>query len=99
MQKLLDIEKMKWYYNIELAIMREIRKGGKIMQTNMMKLRGKIAESGMKNEEFASKIGMNPSTFYRKMKANGLAFTVGQMQKMVEVLGMSTDEAKQIFLQ
>ncbi len=69
------------------------------MQTNMMKLRGKIAESGMKNEEFASKIGMNPSTFYRKMKANGLAFTVGQMQKMVEVLGMSTDEAKQIFLQ
>lgn len=69
------------------------------MKTDMKKLRGKIAERGMNNEEVASSLGMNPSTFYRKMKANGLAFTVGQMQKMVEVLGMSTEEAKQIFLQ
>lgn len=69
------------------------------MKTDMDKLRGKIAERGMNNEEVASSLGMNPSTFYRKMKANGLAFTVGQMQKMVEVLGMSSDEAKQIFLQ
>lgn len=69
------------------------------MRTDMDKLRGKIAECGMKNEEVASSLGMNPSTFYRKMKANGLAFTVGQMQKMVEVLHMSSDEARQIFLQ
>ncbi len=69
------------------------------MKTDMNKLRGKIAECGMNNEEVASSLGMNPSTFYRKMKANGLAFTVGQMQKMVEVLGMSAEEAKQIFLQ
>lgn len=69
------------------------------MRVNMDKLRGKIAECHITQEELSFQIGINPSTFSRKMKADGLAFTVGQMHKIVDVLGMTADEARQIFLQ
>jgi transcriptional regulator with XRE-family HTH domain len=68
------------------------------MQTNMDKLRGKMAERKVTQEELAEQIGVDPSTFYRKMKAEGVNFTVGQMHKIVEVLNLSSDEAASIFL-
>ena len=68
------------------------------MKTDVDKLRGKMAERRVSQEEISSKLGMNPSTFYRKMKSDGLTFTVGQMHKIVEVLDISPDEAKSIFL-
>lgn len=68
------------------------------MHTDVNRLRGKIAEKRMTNEELASKIGMDPSTFYRKMKADGLAFTVGQMHKIVAELSLTAEEASAIFL-
>ena len=67
------------------------------MQTNMNLLRGKIAEKRMTNEELAQKIGVDASTFYRKIKDEGVTFTVGQMHKIVEVLGLTNDEATAIF--
>lgn len=69
------------------------------MKTDMHKLRGKIVERQLTQEEFAALIGMDASTFSRKMRANGLAFTVGQMHKIVDILALSHDEATQIFLQ
>lgn len=69
------------------------------MQTDMNKLRGKLAERGMTQEELASKIGVDPSTFTRKMKSNGLAFTVGQLHKIADALTLTPDDAKHIFLQ
>lgn len=68
------------------------------MHTDMAKLRGKIAEKSMTQEEVAAKIGIDSSTFSRKMKADGLSFTVGQMHKIVDVLSISPDEAIKIFL-
>lgn len=68
------------------------------MRADMNKLRGKIAEKRITQDELALKVGMNPSTFYRKMKADGLAFTIGQMHQIVEVLDISPEEAKLIFL-
>lgn len=38
------------------------------MHTNMDKHRGKMAEKRITQEELAEKIGIDPSTFYRKMK-------------------------------
>lgn len=67
------------------------------MQTNMDLLRDRIANSKMTQDDFAVHIGMDPSTFYRKLKADGLAFTVGQMHKIAEVLGLSANDAKAIF--
>ena len=65
----------------------------------MAKLKGKIAEKSMTQEDVASKIGINSSTFSRKMKSDGLSFTVGQIHRLVELLDMTPQEAVQIFLQ
>lgn len=68
------------------------------MSTNMDVLRGKMAEKRISQEELARKIGIDSSTFYRKMKSKGTNFTVGQMHKIVEVLNLSNEEAASIFL-
>lgn len=68
------------------------------MQTNMDKLRGKMAENKITQEELAETIGIDSSTFYRKMKFNGANFTVGQMHKIADALNLSPDEALTIFL-
>ena len=68
------------------------------MSTNMEKLRDKMSELKLTPEDMAREIGVDPSTFYRKIKADGINFTVGQMHKIVEVLNLSTEEAVSIFL-
>lgn len=69
------------------------------MRVDVNKLKGKIAENQLTPERVASAIGIDGSTFYRKLKANGLTFTVEQMHKIVDVLRLSKEEATQIFLQ
>ena len=66
------------------------------MQVN--KLKGKIVESGKTLEYVASAIGIDRSTFYRKLKAHGNTFTVEEMNKMVQEIPLTTEEAKEIFL-
>lgn len=68
------------------------------MSTNMDVLRGKMAERRISQEEMANRIGVDPSTFYRKMKSDGTNFTVGQMHKIVDVLKLTSEEAVSIFL-
>lgn len=68
------------------------------MSTNMDALRGKMVEKRINGEEMAQKIGVDTSTFYRKMKSDGMSFTVGQMHKIVEVLSLTHEEAVSIFL-
>lgn len=68
------------------------------MHTNLNKLKGKIKECGMTQEEFAKAIGMEKSTYYRKMQSGGSKFTIGQMHDAVKVLGLSAEEANDIFL-
>ena len=64
----------------------------------MNKLRGRMAEMELTPEDMAREIGVDPSTFYRKIKADGVNFTVGQMHKIVDVLHLSREEAVAIFL-
>ena len=68
------------------------------MNASMDKLRGKIVECGMTHEKLATLLGIDASTLSRKMKSNGLTFTVGQMHQIVDILNLTADEAKQIFL-
>lgn len=68
------------------------------MSTNMDILRGKMLEKHMNVEEMAKEIGIDTSTFYRKLKSNGMSFTVGQMHKIAEVLKLTPEEASSIFL-
>jgi DNA-binding NtrC family response regulator len=65
------------------------------MNTQMLK--GKIVESGITQEAVADAIGMNRCTFYRKMKRKGNTFTVEEMNKIVQVIPLSREEAVQIF--
>ena len=65
------------------------------MNTQMLK--GKIVESGITQEAVADAIGMNRCTFYRKMKRKGNTFTVEEMNKIVQVVPLSREEAVLIF--
>lgn len=67
------------------------------MVVNIKELRRKISEKGFTIEQFSEIIGMDASTFYRKIKSNGESFTVGEIRKMVEVLELKNDEAPKIF--
>lgn len=68
------------------------------MSINMEMLRGKMAERHITIDDMARKMGVDASTFYRKMKSDGTNFTVGQMHTIVEALELSNEEASSIFL-
>lgn len=72
--------------------------GGDNVSINMELLHGKMREKHISNEDMAVQIGVDASTFYRKIKANGVNFTVGQMHKIVEILRLTKEEAVSIFL-
>lgn len=59
------------------------------------KLKGKIIEKGKNVDTIASDIGIDSSTFYRKMKNN--SFEIGEADRIVSVLGLSRDDAMAIF--
>ena len=48
--------------------------------------------------DVAESIGIDPSTFYRKLNNNGVKFTIGEMQAIVKTLKLSNKEACNIFL-
>ena len=64
---------------------------------NAQILKGKIVEKGTTQEAVADAIGVDRSTFYRKMKRSGNTFTVEEMNKMVRHIPLSKDEAIAIF--
>lgn len=68
------------------------------MQTNMNILKGKIREHGLTQGDVAERIGMDSSTFSRKVSAAGLKFTVGEMHAIAAVLFLTNDECRDIFL-
>ncbi|WP_373710709.1 helix-turn-helix domain-containing protein [Jeotgalibaca porci] len=64
---------------------------------DLNKLRGKIVEKGLSQQELAISIGIDRSTFYRKMK-NGGDFSIGEVSKMADVMRLTNQEAVEIFL-
>lgn len=68
------------------------------MRVDVELLKKEIAMSGKTKETFAKEIGIDYSTFTRKMKRSALTFTVGQMHKITEVLNLSNAKAAEIFL-
>lgn len=67
------------------------------MHVNVDKLKEIIKQSGYDMYQIAQAIGINRATLYRKMDANGVKFTIGEIQKLIEVLGLSDEEAIEIF--
>lgn len=64
---------------------------------NVSKLKGKIIERNTTQVALAKDIGIDKSTFYRKMKQNG-NFSIQEVNLIVSSLNLSKDEALSIFL-
>ena len=64
---------------------------------NILKLKGKIVENGLNNTTFAKKINLPTATFYRRLEREGRDFTIGEVERMVDVLNLSKGEAIEIF--
>ena len=62
---------------------------------NCNKLKGKIVENGMSIVEISEILGINPATFYRKLKQN--SFEIREADIIVNVLNLSSNEATSIF--
>ena len=60
------------------------------------RLKGLIVEKQVTQEVVAESIGVNRSTFYRKMKNNG-DFSLEEAKKIKNVLDLTTEEAVDIF--
>lgn len=64
---------------------------------NVRKLRGKIVENGLTVELLADAVGINRSTFYRRLAENGEPFTIKESDSIVDALHLTADEAMDIF--
>lgn len=62
---------------------------------DVQKLKGKIVEKGMSVETVSADLGINPATFYRKLKNN--SFEIREADKLIEILALSGEEATAIF--
>lgn len=63
---------------------------------NVAKLKGLIVERGTTQQAVADSIGINRSTFYRKMK-NGGDFSIVEAKKIKEEIPLTDSEAIEIF--
>lgn len=68
------------------------------LRVDVARLRGKIVERGLTQERLAEELSIDKSTFSRKMKSEALAFSIGEMHKIAEILQLSKREAGEIFL-
>lgn len=62
---------------------------------DVQKLKGKIVEKGKSVETVSDDLGINPATFYRKLKNN--SFEIREADKLIEILALSGEEATAIF--
>lgn len=62
---------------------------------DVQKLKGKIVEKGKSVESVSAELGINPATFYRKLKNN--SFEINEADKLVDILDLTNEEAIAIF--
>lgn len=64
---------------------------------NIQKLKGKMVEKEMGVDAVATLIGIDKSSFYRKLN-NAEKITIGEAAKIKDALDLSDSEAYEIFL-
>lgn len=70
--------------------------GGENIPVDVERL-DEIIEQRNTKQRVAELIGVNRSTFYRKLKGEGKGFSVEEAQKITAVVPLSGEEAVQIF--
>lgn len=63
---------------------------------NVDLLKSKITERRTNVSEIAAQMGVDKATLYRRI-ADGSSFTIGEVEKITEVLQLSHDDAISIF--
>lgn len=63
---------------------------------NVNKLKGKMVECGVNAEKLAAQIGVNTSTFYRKL-GKGESFTIKEADIIAKELHLTAAEVNAIF--
>ena len=64
---------------------------------NIDKLRTAMRSRNITVEQAADHIGVNPVTFYRRINREGEKFTVAEVAKLAELLGMDAKTMQDIF--
>lgn len=60
-------------------------------------LKKRIYEKGFNINEISHSLGINTSTFYRKMKSGGDSFSIGEAKKISELLNLTYRDINTIF--
>ena len=63
---------------------------------NVLKLKGKMVEKKINDDEIAKRIGMDRATFYRRLSKSD-DFTIKEVDSIVRELGLTMDETNAIF--
>jgi predicted transcriptional regulator len=64
---------------------------------NLPKLKGKMVECDVSQDQMAKELDVSRSTLIRKMAGGGLGFTVGDVKRIIEILSLTKDEVVAIF--
>ncbi len=64
---------------------------------NISRLKDLMTEKQTTPESLANDIGISKATFYKRLNQGGRGFTVGEVQKIVETLGLTSREATSVF--
>ena len=64
---------------------------------NVDKLKGVMKEKRINVETLASMIGIDRATLYRKLNSAGETFTIKEANQIVQILGLTREEADRIF--
>lgn len=67
------------------------------MAIAVSEVKHRIASAGLTVAMVAEKLGIDESTYYRKMSNKGDTFTVRQIQELKNLLDLSSTEAREIF--
>ncbi len=62
------------------------------------RVKHRIRDLGLTVKEVSSELKIDESTYYRKMADEGSTFSIGQVQQLAELLRLSKQEAREIFL-
>ena len=68
------------------------------MYMNVKALKAKILSCGYNIVEFSDKVGIDRSTFYRRLDKDGNNFTIEEALRIKAVLSLTDSEAYSIFL-
>lgn len=67
------------------------------MQIDINRLKGKTVERGLTGTKVAAALGIDQSTYYRKLGEGGGSFTIYQAQKIADLLSLTPIECNEIF--